>query len=80
MNNRKDQVSINTGGAVSTSNRKYNNLSIKSPEKTDMEPKEEIGLAKASPNFKEVEPKIKKTKAEEKKAIEDNTLPEEEAK
>jgi len=76
--NNKDKVSINTGGAVSTSNRKTNSLSIK--QEPVVEKEKELGVAKASPNFKEIEPKIKKTKAEEKKAIEDNTVLEDEAK
>ena len=75
MNNRKDFTSINTGGHIAHHSRS-NGAEVRpavSQNKATGEVPAEEGRAKASPEFKEIKPKVKASKQEEQAAIEDNT-------
>jgi hypothetical protein len=74
MSNRKDFVSINTGGHAAHHSRgeKAEIKPAMPPMKTTGEVPSEEGRAKASPKFEEIKPLAKASKQEEETAIEDN--------
>ena len=76
-NNRLGIVSSTSGGHNILRDVNTGKTSIKIPaEKTELP----LGLAKASPAFKKVEPKTKATVNDEKKALEENEEKKEEIK
>lgn len=82
--NNLDFISVNAGGNIArhTPNEEPQ---VQVPQKAtgDIKPEQpQPGVAKASPNFKEIAPNVKKpaSKAEEKKTIAENTIPVEDGK
>lgn len=70
-NNRLGLVASATGGHNVVHDTKTGDQEIKTPPATPVDPPQ-LGLAKASPMFKKVEPKAKATKTDEERALKEN--------